>query len=574
MQFKLRGKQTGNIVLDTLRNNKVEDVELLKNPTDEDTVHWGDYYNMTNVTKVIVDGVNDSEDFVIVVDEDLDGITSSYILYKYLKHFGVNIQYLFHEKNKSHGLTEDIMRKINPNNIVLIPDAGSNDYKYLETLCYTNQIIIIDHHEIEDEERLYNIPQVLCVNNQSSKNVNSNKNLTGVGMVYRLLQSLDSYTGMNYADEHLFEVAVGQISDVCNLVDNEIRYLVMNGLKQPKSHLFCKLLEDKLQNKGDKIQVLPSDIGYGLAPKYNALLRVGTLEERTRAFEILCDENVHKQIVKKPSKSRKTGKITFKQVEEGDYANLLKLLNKKKKQQKEIVDNIKNKMGTPLGEGISIGIQNSGVGGLSGLIAGELARDTKKPSLLITPNVDGLYNGSGRGRQDIVRDFKAWINGVDNTIEVLGHNNAFGVRNLSQEQLNKLIEASKDLKAPSTYIVEVDAIVTPLTSNHLNQIDSNKELFGNGNEAPLIGTEFHIDANKVKYYEKSGFASIQMNGYQIVIYNLDEKVDIDLFLEAVENHKTIKVEATGKANRTFFAGRETLQFQVVDLEFNYLDYFF
>ena len=574
MQFKLRGKQTGNIVLDTLKNNGIKDIELLRNPTNDNTVHWSKYYNMIKVANIIIDAIANKKEFTIIVDEDLDGITSAYILYKYLQHLNANVRYLFHEKNKSHGLTEDVMRKINSNSIVLIPDAGSNDYEQLEILAKTKTICIIDHHEIEDEDRLYNIDNVYCINNQSSRNMESNKNLTGVGAVYRLLQSLDSYTGMNYADEHLFEVAVGQISDVCNLVDNEIRYLVMNGLKQPKSHLFCKLLEDKLQNKGDKIQVLPSDIGYGLAPKYNALLRVGTLEERTRAFEILCDENVHKQIVKKPSKSRKTGKITFKQVEEGDYANLLKLLNKKKKQQKEIVDNIKNKMGTPLGEGISIGIQNSGVGGLSGLIAGELARDTKKPSLLITPNVDNSYNGSGRGRQDIVRDFKAWINGVDNTIEVLGHNNAFGVRNLSQEQLNKLIEASKDLKAPSTYIVEVDAIVTPLTSNHLIQIDSNKELFGNGNEAPLIGTEFHIDANKVKYYEKSGFASIQMNGYQIVIYNLDEKVDIDLFLEAVENHKTIKVEATGKANRTFFAGRETLQFQVVDLEFNYLDYFF
>lgn len=574
MQFKLRGEQTGNIVLDTLRNNGVEDVELLKNPTVDDTVHWSKYHNIATVATIIRDAIVHKKEFTIIVDEDLDGITSSYILYKYLKHFGVNIQYLFHEKNKVHGLTEDVMRKINPNSIVLIPDAGSNDYEQLEILAKTKTICIIDHHEIEDEDRLYGIDNVYCINNQSSRNMESNKNLTGVGMVYRLLQTLDHLTNINKADEHLFEVAVGQISDVCNLVDNEIRYLVMNGLKQPKSHLFCKLLEDKMQNKGDKIQVLPSDIGYGLAPKYNALLRVGTLEERTRAFEILCDENVHKQIVKKPSKSRKTGKITFKQVEEGDYANLLKLLNKKKKQQKEIVDNIKNKMGTPLGEGISIGIQTEGVGGLSGLIAGVLARDTKKPSLLITPNVDGLYNGSGRGRQDIVRDFKAWINGVDNTIEVLGHDNAFGVRNLSQEQLNKLVEASKDLKAPSTYIVEVDAIVSPLASNHLIQVDSNKELFGNGNEAPLIGTEFHIDANKVKYYEKSGFASIQMNGYQIVIYNLNEKVDIDLFLEAVENHKTIKVEATGKANRTFFAGRETLQFQVVDLEFNYLDYFF
>lgn len=574
MKLKLRGKQTGNIVLDTLRNNGIEDIELLKNPTDEDTVFWGDYYNMINATKVIVDGVNGSEDFVIIVDEDLDGITSAYILYKYLQHLNANVRYLFHEKNKSHGLHKDIINKINEREIILIPDAGSNDYKYLETLCYTNQIVIIDHHEIEDEERLYNIPQVLCVNNQSSRNVNSNKHLTGVGMVYRLLQSLDSYTGMNYANEHLFEVAVGQITDVCNLVDNEIRFLVINGLKQPKSHLFCKLLEDRVQNKGDKIQVLPSDIGYGLAPKYNALLRIGTIEERTRAFEILCDENTHKQIAKKPSKSRKTGKITFKQVEEGDYTNLVKLLNKKKKQQNEIVNNIKSNMDSPLGEGISIGIQNSGVGGLSGLIAGVLARDTKKPSLSISLNAEGSYDGSGRGRQDVVRDFKAWINGVDNTIEVLGHDNAFGIINLTQEQLDKLIEASKNINTPSEYEVEVDAIVSPLTSNHLNQIDSHKELFGNGNEAPLIGTEFHIDANKIKYYEKSGFASIQMNGYQIVIYNLNEKVDIDLFLEAVEKHKTIKVEATGKANRTFFAGRETLQFQVVDLEFNYLDYFF
>jgi len=50
----------------------------------------------------------------------------------------------------------------------VIPDAGSNDFKEQKELVERNQqVLIIDHHSVDDFEKIDN---VIIVNNQMSEN--------------------------------------------------------------------------------------------------------------------------------------------------------------------------------------------------------------------------------------------------------------------------------------------------------------------------------------------------------------------------------------------------------------------
>lgn len=568
MKIVLRGEQTGDIIADTLRNNGVVDVELLKNPNSKDDIHWSSYHNMLDMVKKFKELIEDNAEFVILVDADVDGFTSSYIIYKYLLNLGVKVRVVHHKINKESVLTEELVKEFKEGEVVIIPDAGSSDYDVLEELCLTNKIFIIDHHDIQDEERLYKINNVICVNNQSSKNVNSNPHLTGVGMSYRLLQGLDYTLNKKLADEHLFEVATGQVADVCNLVDNETRNLVMQGLKCEPCRLFKTIL-------GSKKIILPKDISYELAPRLNALIRIGDASSMEYAYNVMCDIGVNWGTEQKSVKNRKTGSYQMKTVEYGDYVDVKKMLDYIKRKQRRTINYVKSNMDKPIKGGITIGIKHDKGRALSGLIAGELARDTDRPTLMLTYDDDRkCYYGSGRGKEGRLENFKEWLSSIDESIKVGGHGNAFGITCITEEAMEKIKIASNELAINEEKFFSVDAIINKLQTHDLEKIAKNNYLFGEGNLEPKIASKLTINLDKITYYEKSRYANIQMNGYSIVMFNLNTKIDIEEFLKNQSQGKTAIIQMVGTASRANFAGKNALQFIANDIEIEYLDFFF
>mgnify|MGYP001750124439 FL=1 len=83
----------------------------------------------------------------IIVDSDVDGYTSSAIMYMYLKTVCPmwEVTYSLHDK-KQHGLSEDIIIP-KDTQLLIIPDAGSNDVEQCCKLKEENallDIIILD----------------------------------------------------------------------------------------------------------------------------------------------------------------------------------------------------------------------------------------------------------------------------------------------------------------------------------------------------------------------------------------------------------------------------------------------
>lgn len=145
---------------------------------------------------------------LIQVDSDVDGFTSAALLYNYLRanYPESRIEYQVHDQ-KRHGL--DMVDGIYQNkyDLIIVPDAGSNEYeKHKEIKDLNIDLLVLDHHDAEYESK-----DALVVNNQLSKNY-KNKELSGVGIVWQLCRAMDSYSkvdSISPADNYLDLVAVG-----------------------------------------------------------------------------------------------------------------------------------------------------------------------------------------------------------------------------------------------------------------------------------------------------------------------------------------------------------------------------
>ena len=153
---------------------------------------WKDYLNLSEdciydfelldniriAVDCFIDHIDNKDNIHIIVDSDVDGYTSGSMIYRYIKKLDkeANVTYSLHTK-KQHGISKDIVIPKNCN-LLIIPDAGSNDVKQCKSLNENGvDIIILDHH-ICDEKNDY----AIIINNQLCNY--PNKNFCGAGIVY------------------------------------------------------------------------------------------------------------------------------------------------------------------------------------------------------------------------------------------------------------------------------------------------------------------------------------------------------------------------------------------------------
>ena len=87
----------------------------------------------------------------IVIDSDLDGACSAAIAYMLCIENGLEDIRIYSHAGKEHGLS-DLASQIAMDklDLLIVPDAGSNDiYQCEELMCMGIDIIVLDHHIIE-----------------------------------------------------------------------------------------------------------------------------------------------------------------------------------------------------------------------------------------------------------------------------------------------------------------------------------------------------------------------------------------------------------------------------------------
>ena len=156
---------------------------------------------------------------MVVVDSDLDGYTSGAIILTLLNQLnrGQDINYVLHP-GKEHGID---LRDIPDNtDLIIVPDAGSSQKEeHLKLLTNGTNIIILDHHEIDNdfEYGIFN-SNIAIVSSQMNY---PNPALSGAGVALKFAQAYSQTYGIPLSKKLYALAACGIVADVMDIGDLE-----------------------------------------------------------------------------------------------------------------------------------------------------------------------------------------------------------------------------------------------------------------------------------------------------------------------------------------------------------------
>jgi single-stranded-DNA-specific exonuclease len=235
------------------------------------------------------------EPLVIFGDYDVDGVTSTTLLYEFLTTLGWKVHcYLPHRMDEGYGLSqsgvENCLAKF-PVTLLLAVDCGSTARDQIAWLRERGvELMVIDHHQVSspapDAVALVN-PKLGTLN---PKHETQFTELCSVGLAFKLAHALlkrGRETSLPGAQEYdlrplLDLVALGTIADLVPLT-GENRILVSAGLPRLTTTTRPGLIALK-EVAGIKGEIGGYEVGFQLAPRLNA---AGRLENAQEALNLL-----------------------------------------------------------------------------------------------------------------------------------------------------------------------------------------------------------------------------------------------------------------------------------------------
>ncbi len=315
-------------------------------------------------------------------DFDADGITSTAVLWDGLgQFFRQNSQLFYYIPNRlteSHGLNcQGIDKLANQGfNLIVTCDTGSTN---IDEITYANQlgidVIVTDHHTLPAERP----PVTAIINPRYLSSDHQLFHLSGVAVAYKLVEAL--YQTLPEIPQQPLEylldlVAVGLIADLVQL-SGDCRYLAQLGIERLQEDFKLppaqrrrpgvgRLLE-LCQKSGDR----PTDISFGLGPRINAVSRIQG--DASFCVELLTSRD---------------------QARVHQLAETTELANSRRKSlQKEVAQQVNHKitqMDLSTTSVIVLADPQWAVGVL-GLVAGQVAQETGRPTILLsTEGVGGV----------------------------------------------------------------------------------------------------------------------------------------------------------------------------------------
>ena len=535
---------------------------LLQDPEAFDNIFQG-----YNLFEEIINLAPDKR-ILLVVDSDVDGFTSSAIMYTYLKRVNPNLQidYILHE-GKGHGLSDvidTILEGEDNLRYVILPDSSSNDFIFHERLGAQGiKCLVLDHHIVEEDTQFSS--SAVIINNQLSQRY-QNKDLCGAGVAWQFCRFCDMRRGTDYADDLIDLAALGIVSDMMSVISPENRYIIYEGLRNIKNYFFLALCEKQSFSMGGKIN--PTTIAFYITPLINALIRVGTMDEKRRCFEAFIDGH---QMV--PSQKR-GAKGTYEEVAIESARECTNARAKQNRILDKAVEELEIKIFKyDLLENKILFVrldEEDFPAELNGLTAMKLAAKYKRPTIVARLNDEGYDRGSSRGlNESALKSFKDFMNESGYFEYTAGHDNACGISILDKNLHDFHEYANKELAdmdfGENWYEVNferfaADPDIVPL----IYDLAANEDIFGQHNSEPLIHvTDINLKRNDIAVIGKNA-DTIRIEKFGVTYLKFHAKEMIEQ-LAAVPSD-SIKLEIVGRANLNEFAGRVTPQIFITDFQ--------
>lgn len=400
--------------------------------------------NLDKAHKRIEKAIKQGEQIAISADIDPDGVTSSVSLYRALIHFGAkeeNVRILRHNRGKGHGIKHQV-DQIDGESLLIICDSSTNDVDTCEELSDWMDIIILDHHEVEEKN-----PHVLLVNPMQRGCGYKNKEISAATVVYHLVQLFDEAHEDWFADQIVDLTMLGMVADVVNMKKKSNRAIVKKGLDSIQN----VGLAEMVRKKNAMTQSLKSsDVSFNIIPAINSALRYGDEEN---VFKLFLEEDA--------AVARKISNSLFLQA----------------RKRKEALSDALKDVTILSSENVIVGVmsqEGETNSSLNGVIAQKLASEYKRPAILLNANKKG-YGGSLRSYSGF--DLRGYLLGSELCTYVSGHAEAAGVGVL-EENLAGLLEYIKSNPITLEKVLRYDLEVSELTAEMIAEISKLNKVTG------------------------------------------------------------------------------------------------
>ncbi|WP_283763219.1 single-stranded-DNA-specific exonuclease RecJ [Roseofilum halophilum] len=223
-------------------------------------------------------------------DYDADGMTSTALLLRSLKHLGAQVDYAIPSRmSEGYGINRRIVEEFHQEGVevILTVDNGIAAYDPIARAIELGlTVIITDHHDLPSQ-----LPPATAILNPKLLPLTSPyASVAGVGVAYILAITLAQELGQAKAIYPLcLELfTLGTIADLAPLTGVNRRWLKRGLRRLPHSELAGVQALIQVSGVGDRQKALkPEDIGFRLGPRINA---IGRLSDPQIVIELLTTD--------------------------------------------------------------------------------------------------------------------------------------------------------------------------------------------------------------------------------------------------------------------------------------------
>lgn len=504
--------------------------------------------DMDKATARLATAIRTGQKILVYGDYDVDGTTSTSMLYIFLQDFGMDVDYYIpHRFKEGYGINIEGIEyasQINADLIVSV-DCGITAVKETEMARERGiDLIICDHHNVGDE-----LPDAVAVLDPKRDDCGYPfDGLSGAGVTFKLIQGTLKKLGLGeqVAYKFLDLVAVSTASDIVPLVD-ENRLLMREGLRKINSEprIGIKALLDLIQIEVGTVST--STIVFSVGPRINAAGRMG---DASKAVKLLTAET---------------------EEEARACAHELEAINIQRREQdsktmEEAIEMIEKQYNLDKTSSMVLHSPDWHLG-VIGIVASRLVDAYYRPAIMLS-TVEGVIKGSARSIKGL-NIYEALKQCEDLLEQFGGHEFAAGLT-IKKENLEEFRRRINEIAAGNLSDQDFEPELKIDCDLDLSDIDmrfwkllSQFEPYGPGNLRPtfvsrgvkVVGVPTIVGSGHLKM-------KVAQNGsgvFDVIGFNMHE------YLPVIRNSKEGALNIAYSLEENYWNGRRTLQIRLRDI---------
>ena len=479
--FKALGERFNidQVVARVIRNRDIETEDEFENYIYGTLENVNDPYELLDVelaADIVAGSIEAEEKIRIVGDYDVDGVTSTYILYDALRRLGADVSYdIPHRITDGYGINVRIVEQAYNDGVstIITCDNGISAVEAVDRARELGMTVVItDHHEVQE------LPDAdAIIDPHQPGDSYAYADICGAEVAYKFVRVLYETMGQALARyDYLEFLALATVCDVMPIL-NENKIYAREGMNrmQETSNIGLRALIEACGLRGKKFTTY--HLNFIIGPALNVAGKLGSAK---RAVELFLTED-----------SSEAARIAAELVEQNNHRKDLTIQGVN-----AAVDSLSDRLApdedddlVPTDKVVMAYIQGIPEG-VAGVVAGRIREKYARPTIIFTDtNTPGVLKGSGRS-VEAYNMFESLLKFKDMMLGFGGHPMAAGL-SIEKDKFEGFRDAvNADCTLEASDLVDKLMIDVPMPMSYATiqlaeQIESIGP-FGQGNESPIF----------------------------------------------------------------------------------------